>query len=187
MKNRNVRDVVRMAVTLFVIALVTSAILGVVNAVTEDRIAELRAEAQAAAMREVLPAASGFTEITDRLSAEFMEQNSVTGIYRATGTDGYVVTVAPRGFGGEIEMTVGVSDGAITGVVITELSETPGLGARADDPGFLSQYVGKHGAFQLVKGAANENQISAITGATVTSRAVTAGALAAVKAAGEAE
>ena len=92
--------------------------------------------------------------------------------------------VAPRGFGGEIVMIVGVNtEGVVTGVVITEMSETAGLGAKADDPSFLSQYVGKSGSLTVVKGNAGETQISAITGATVTSRAVTDGVLAAMKAA----
>ncbi len=182
MKQNRISALIPMVVTLFAIALVCSALLGVVNAVTEERIAENRAAAQQAAMEAVLPGAASFRDVTDRLDADFLAENPVTGIYEAAGR-GYVVTAAPKGFGGEIEMTVGVdTDGAITGVVITDLSETPGLGARATEPAFLAQFAGKSGAFSVVKGAAGDNQISAITGATVTSRAVTAGALAAVKA-----
>ena len=182
MKKRESREITRMVITLFVITLVCSALLGLVNAVTEDRIAENRDAAQQAAMRAVLPGASGFRDITDRLPEDIKAQNRVTGIYQAPGL-GYVVTVTPRGFGGDISLTVGVDNaGAITGAAITDHSETPGLGARADDAGFLSQFVGKTAGVTAVKGAAAGNQISAITGATVTSRAVTAGALAAVKA-----
>ena len=182
MKKHDIRELVRMVVSLFVIALVCSALLGVVNAATESRIAQRREEAMQEAMRTVLPGASSFRDVTDRLDETFMEQNQVTGIYEAAGY-GYAVTVAPRGFGGEIEMTVGVDkNGAVTGIAITGHSETPGMGARADSDAFLSQFVGKTAGMTVVKGTAGENQISAITGATVTSRAVTAGALAAVAA-----
>lgn len=188
MKKREMREMIRMVVTLFVISLVCSAILGVVNAVTEDRIADIEAETRAAAMRDVLPDADSFADVSGELDEDFKTENAVTGIYAATAADGsdagYAVMVAPRGFGGEIVMIVGVNtEGVVTGVVITEMSETAGLGAKADDPSFLSQYVGKSGSLTVVKGNAGENQISAITGATVTSRAVTDGVLAAMKAA----
>ncbi len=188
MKKRESREIIRMVVTLFAISLICSSILGVVNAVTKDKIAEIEAETRAAAMREVLPDAETFTDVSDALSEEFKTENTITGIFSATASDGadagYAVMVAPRGFGGEIVMIVGIgTDGAVTGVVITEMSETAGLGTKANDPAFLSQYAGKSGSLSVVKGEAGENQISAITGATVTSRAVTTGVLAAMKAA----
>ena len=188
MKKRESREIIRMVVTLFAISLICSSILGVVNAVTKDKIAEIEAETRAAAMREVLPDAETFTDVSDALSEEFKTENTITDIFSATASDGadagYAVMVAPRGFGGEIVMIVGIgTDGAVTGVVITEMSETAGLGTKANDPAFLSQYAGKSGSLSVVKGEAGENQISAITGATVTSRAVTTGVLAAMKAA----
>ena len=188
MKKRESREIIRMVVTLFAISLICSSILGVVNAVTKDKIAEIEAETRAAAMREVLPDAETFTDVSDALSEEFKTENTITGIFSATASDGadagYAVMVAPRGFGGEIVMIVGIgTDGAVTGVVITEMSETAGLGTKANDPAFLSQYARKSGSLSVVKGEAGENQISAITGATVTSRAVTTGVLAAMKAA----
>lgn len=188
MKKRESREIIRMVVTLFAISLICSSILGVVNAVTKDKIAEIEAETRAAAMREVLPDAETFTDVSDALSEEFKTENTITSIFSATASDGadagYAVMVAPRGFGGEIVMIVGIgTDGAVTGVVITEMSETAGLGTKATDPAFLSQYAGKSGSLSVVKGEAGENQISAITGATVTSRAVTTGVLAAMKAA----
>ena len=137
-----------------------------------------------AAMRQVLPDAEHFNEISGRLDPAFMEENDVDAIYLADD-DGYVVLVSPRGFGGELVMTVGIDpDLAVTGIVITEQSETPGLGTKAQTPEYLSQYVGKTGTLQLVKGAAAEGQISAVSGATVSSRGITAGVQAALRAAG---
>ena len=83
---------------------------------------------------------------------------------------GYCVEVVSAGFGGDIEMTVGyTSDGEILGVSIVSLSETPGLGAKVDEESFLSQYKGKQGSLILGE------DIDAISGATISSRAVTDG------------
>ena len=91
---------------------------------------------------------------------------------------GYAVSVSPSGFGGNIDMIVGIgTDGKITGVNITALSETPGLGSRVNDANYLSQYNGTGGKLAL------GSDIDAISGATISSRSVLAGvnrALAAV-------
>ena len=184
MKHKERKELFSMVLTLLVIALVCSSLLGVVNALTKDKIAEIQAEALAESMRQVLPDATDFFEISGRLDPAFMEENDVDALYLAEGA-GYVVLVSPRGFGGELVMTVGVdNDLAVTGVVITEQSETPGLGTKAQTPEFLSQYVGKSGTLQLVKGTAAEGQIAAVSGATVSSKGITAGVQAALRAAG---
>ena len=79
-----------------------------------------------------------------------------------------------KGFGGDVTIALGLSaDGTITGISFTELSETAGLGMRADEPAFKDQFTGKSGQLTLVKGdASGEQEISAITGASVTSGAV---------------
>ena len=91
--------------------------------------------------------------------------------------------VTPSGFGGEISMAVGVDkSGAVTGVSIIQMSETSGLGANAQRESFRSQYVGKSGSVALKK---QGGEIDALTGATVTSTAVTKGVNAALQAAAE--
>ena len=79
-----------------------------------------------------------------------------------------------QGFGGDVTMALGLTaDGKISGISFTELSETAGLGMRADEPAFKDQFAGKGGQLTLVKGdASGEQEISAITGASVTSGAV---------------
>ena len=68
---------------------------------------------------------------------------------------------------------VGVDDGgSVTGVVILSHSETAGLGARADSPEFLGQYTGKSGTITVNDG---DNAIDGLSGATITSKAVTTG------------
>ncbi|MDO4632807.1 MAG: FMN-binding protein [Eubacteriales bacterium] len=91
---------------------------------------------------------------------------------------GYIVNVTSGdGFGGDIEVSVGISvDGATTGLEFLTINETAGLGMRATEPEFKEQYVGKTvDSFSLVKGggASADNEINALSGASFTSTAVT--------------
>ena len=87
---------------------------------------------------------------------------------------GYVFTTVAKGYGGDIKVMTGVdADGKVSGVEILEISETAGLGMNAKKPDFLSQYVGKSGEIFVSKDKPGENSIDALTGATISSRAVT--------------
>lgn len=165
----------RLAVILFAFSAVVAVLLGLVNQVTKDPIAAYGKEKTARAMETVL-AADSYEQIADS-NAEKIEL--VDSIYRA-GEAGYVVMVRPSGFGGEIQMAVGVdNDGCVTGISIIDMSETSGLGANAARESFRSQYVGKSGTVALRK---QGGEIDALTGATVTSTAVTKGVNAALMA-----
>jgi electron transport complex protein RnfG len=166
----------RLAVTLFLITAIVAALLGAVNAVTADKIAEIKEEKTAAALQEVLPS-SGYDEI-----AYNGTQSLVSTVY-AAADGGYVVEVLPSGFGGEIDMVVGVDEtGVVTGVSIIDMSETSGLGANASREDFRSQFAGESGTVTVTK---DGGTIDALTGATVTSRAVCRGVSAAVAAVAE--
>ena len=100
------------------------------------------------------------------------EGSGVTEAYRA-GELGYVVRVSPNGFGGAIDMMVGISaDGTVTGVAIVSQSETASLGANCTREDFRAQFTGRSGTLAVSK---DGGEIDALTGATVTSRAVTQG------------
>ncbi|MFR2465176.1 MAG: FMN-binding protein, partial [Clostridia bacterium] len=97
--------------------------------------------------------------------------------YRAEN-GGVAMKVMGTGYGGDMEMAVGIdADGNVTGVSIISHGETPGLGAKATEADFIDQYSGKNAkeTLTVVKGDAAENEISAISGATITSRGVTEG------------
>ena len=159
----------RLGLSLFTITAVAALILALVNAVTADTIAERAAAQRQAAMISVSPGATVFSE----LYSEDDTVDGITGAYNGTTFVGYCVEVSPNGFGGAISLMVGVdAGGSVTGVVILDHSETPGLGARADSSEFLSQYIGKSGAVTVNDGG---NAINAISGATITSKAVTSG------------
>lgn len=181
------KDVIKPAVVLLLITAVAAAILGVVESVTREPIALQNAKIKADAMAKVLPV-EGFE--SEEVAGEFpamvtTEDGTVVSVVEASKavkdgeTVGYAVTVSPSGFGGAVKTMVGLdTEGTITGLEVLEHSETPGLGAKAKDPksGFAEQFTGKTAPLAVSK---DGGDIEAITSATITSRAVTAGANAA--------
>ena len=129
------KELTKPAGILLLIAAVAAALLGIIHDVTAGPIATKSAATQAAAMQEVFPDAESFETIEDApLSGTISAVNVAKD---ASGSDaGYVITVAPSGFGGPITTMVGVTaDGTVTGISVLSLSETPGLGARATEEG----------------------------------------------------
>lgn len=174
--------VARLTATLFAITLVVSALLGLVNAVTREPIAAAKAEKTRRAMEAVLT-------FDDFARVDFADETGlVSEVWQATAGGavcGYVAQVAPSGFGGAIDMIVGFDlTGACTGVSIVSHSETSGLGANAAaktsvGEDFRGQFAGTNGELAVSK---DGGTIDALTGATVTSRAVTRGVNAASRA-----
>ena len=172
----NVMYVLRLAGTLLLITAIVAACLAGVNAVTKDVIAELNAKATQEAIMAVLP--GGFhTEITDFSDATGL----VSKIYQ--GADGYAVEVGPSGFDNTITMMVGIdNEGNVLGISVVSHTETAGLGAvaAAGTPAgiaFRDQFIGASGSVSVTK---DGGQMDAITGATITSRAICVGVNAAL-------
>ena len=168
--------VLRLAGTLFLIAAVVAAALAGVNAITAPVIAELNAAATQEAISAVLP--GGFdSEITDYTD----DTGIVSKVYR--GANGYALEVGPGGFDNTITMMVGVdNEGKVLGISIVNHTETAGLGAVADADTpkgitFREQFVGTSGSVAVSK---DGGTLDAITGATITSRAICAGVNAAL-------
>ena len=168
--------VVRLAVTLLAITAVVAAALAGVNAVTEPVIAQLNYQKTQDAIEAVLPGGGDAVEFTDNTGW-------VSAVYKSES--GYAVQVAPgTGFDGEITMMVGVgTDGSVLGISIINHTETAGLGAVAAattsaGEAFRAQYVGLSGSVSVTK---DGGEIDAITGATITSRAVCDGVNAALE------
>lgn len=162
--------ILRLMLTLLLITAVVAGLLAFVNELTAGRIDELTRQKAEQAMREVLPA-QDYTPLDAALP------QGVTAAYRA-GDAGYVVRVAPNGFGGAIDLMVGVkADGTVNGVAVIAHSETASLGANCTREEFRAQYVGGAGPFAVGQ---DGGTIEALTGATVTSRAVTDGVNAAL-------
>ena len=159
----------KLVFTLLVIAAAAVLVLILVNSLTADTIAVHAEEKHRSAMVSVMPDANVFSE----MYCEDTTIDHISGAYNGTTFLGYCVEVTSNGFGGAIHLIVGVDvNGSITGVSILDHTETTTLGANASDPDFLNQYVGKSGSITVNKGT---NAIQAVTGATITSEAVTQG------------
>lgn len=162
------REVFKVTLRLFVITAIAGLALGITNALTKDPIAR-QAELQAVQARQtVLPEADEFKEVTE--SREGID-SAFLGVENGE-TVGCAATVTVKGYGGDIEVTVGMdTDGCITGVTVggSSFSESPGFGARAKEPDFVDQFLGLESGIDL------GTDIDAITGATITSQAVTDG------------
>lgn len=168
--------------TLFAVTAVTGLILGFVQHFTSIAISRAELEAKNAAFRNVLPDANKFNP------ADVPEgEETVTGIQKAendSGLVGWCVSVNSKGYGGPVDFVVGITkDGTVKAINILNHSETPGLGAKSTEPEFYGQFNDKSQLpLKVVKGSAeNPNEIMAISGATITSNAVTDGVNAAVE------
>ena len=185
--------ILKVAGTLTVIALVVAGLLGVVNNVTKDKIAEQDAENTRIAMSAVAPEGSEFgdkMDISDAVAAAASAQGGkIVEMYPMTngGADaGYVVKVSASGSQGTITMMVGVdANKAITGISVISHSETSGIGTKvvgnepnaAGEP-VLDQFIGMSGSGSLVVG----KNVIAVSGATVSTKGITMGANAALAA-----
>ena len=187
-------------ISICLIAVISGAMLGAVYAITKKPIEDTAERKKQESFREVMPEGAGYTEADDaHLSLigsvdgkegmdalnETLSKDGITGITMESWTlaaadgsyigDIWIVTTH-EGYAGDIRMAVGVKDHAVTGVKMLSIGETAGLGMEArDNPEFTKQYVGKNvESFTVVKNTpAGESKIQAITGATITSRAVT--------------
>ncbi len=169
-----VKYVARLALTLLLITSVVAIALAGVNQVTAPKIAAMNQQKTQQAIEAVLPGGGEEVAFTD-------ETGLVKAVYQ--GEAGYAVQVAPGGFNGEVSMMVGIDNaGTVLGISIIKQTETAGLGAvcaAATSAGeqFRGQFAGTSGSVAVSK---DGGSIDAITGATITSRAVCTGVNAAL-------
>ena len=187
MKNTIIKD----AMILTLITLVAGGVLGLVYEITKEPIAKQQEMAKQEAYKSVFEDADSFEVCVDEgdgeLAAYLAENgfeaqtiNEVMEAKDASGeTLGYAINLTTsEGYGGDITFSMGVrEDGTLNGISILSISETAGLGMNATKDEFKNQFQNKQAeAFEVTKtGAAADNQINAISGATITSNAVTKG------------
>lgn len=171
----------KLAAILLVISAISAALLAAVNGITAPIIAQINAEKTQTAMAAVVTdPESTFTpvELTQEMldAAASYADGVLLTVNEVTSNGsfaGYVGEVEIMGFQPGIDMIVGIdADGGVTGISIVSMSETSGLGTKAQDPAWLAQFIGGTEPFSVDK---DGGTISALTGATVTSRAVTNG------------
>jgi len=189
---------IKLTVTLFVTCVVVAGLLGGVNAITKDRIAAINWENTQKAMKAVVsdPDNSDFSEAME-ISAAMADAakaggGTLTEMYEVLvggKSAGYALKIVASGSQGNIEMMVGLdAEGAVTGVSIVDNSETAGIGSKVmeNEPNskgvpVLDQFKGKSAADGTLNVGSN---VDAITGATVSTKGVTAGVNAALAVAG---
>lgn len=174
-----------LSMVLLIISVAVALLLSFTNSITKDKILENKEKEQSVAMQEVLNTAKEFENI------EFQDE---TGIVKAVfeakdeegKTVGWCANVTPYGYGGELNIIVGVLENkTVSGIKLVSHSETAGLGAKAGNEEFSSQFKGKKTDVPLTvikSGTPKDNEISAISGATITSNAVKNGVNAAIDA-----
>lgn len=193
MKNKIVKD----ALLLTLITLVSGCILGLVYQITKAPIAQAQEDATQTAYKEVFEDADSFEKYVafsadDAAAAleeattadyDYMNDDTINGCVEAKdasgNTLGYVITITTHaGYGGDITFSIGVqNDGTLNGYSITTINETAGLGMKSKEPAFENQFNDKNvEEFAVTKtGSTSDSEIDAISGATITSKAVTNG------------
>lgn len=167
-KNTIVKD----TLILLAITLICGLLLGLVYDQTKGPIAEAAEKAKQEAYTQVYP--GGEFASDDALNAalaEFAADDNdavITEVMSANGGEGYVFSCQAKGYGGAVQLAVGVkADKTITGLSVLSMSETPGLGAKCTTPEFQAQFAG----IQADKIVINQDY-DQISGATITSSAV---------------
>lgn len=184
------KKIVHDALILFAFTVVLGLLLAVVYDITKEPIAQVNYEKEQTAYRDVFADADSFEEYADfngEEAAALMTENgysddieSVQVAKDANGnTLGYVITVTAKDASqSTITFSVGIqNDGTVNGYSITSIAETPGLGMKAQEEEFYSQFEGKNvDSFTVVKSEpAADNEIESISGSTITSRAMANG------------
>ncbi len=188
------KQIVHDALILTAFTLVLGFILALVYGITKDPIDAANLATAQASYQAVFEDADSFEtlEYDQDAADELLDENgysdTIDDIEAAKDADGntlgYVITVTAKdGSQGSITFAVGIrNDGTVNGYSITDISETPGLGMKAEDEAFYSQFEGKLvDSFTVVKQTpASDNEIEAITGSTITSKAMANGCNAAL-------
>lgn len=182
------KNIIKNTAILTVITLVAGILLGFVYDITKEPIAQAKEKAKNEAYQAVMQEAETF----EALDVEAIELgisgcviDEVVAAKAGEEVKGFVVTTTTsEGYGGNIQVSVGIAaDGTVKGIEMLSISETAGLGMNANTPEFKAQYADVlTDAFVVTKtGAAADNEIDAISGATITSNAVTNAVNSAVK------
>jgi electron transport complex protein RnfG len=156
--------ILAVTLNLAIASLVAGGIVAGAFALTEPRILENRTMLKEEAMRRLLPSATDFVGAGEEGRFEARSDR---------GLEGYILPAQGRGYGGLIKMVAAIGiDGRLIGFEILSHNETPGLGDAAVEKPFRDRFVGRrHGDFEITK-TGESGKIDAISGATITSRAV---------------
>jgi electron transport complex protein RnfG len=173
------KNIILMTIKLLAIVLVAAALLGVVNSVTKEPIAQRMKEEAREARLSVFPEAADFAikYKKDEIPAEYSIINEV---YDALDEDNNVIgatfSITTKGYSSGLNLTVGIgADGVIKGIAVGSNEETPGFGKKAEEPWFSGRFIGKPYDQPLTvakNSSPGEYEVEAISGATITSKGI---------------
>lgn len=171
-KNENFKEYGMPVVVLVAICFVTSLLLALTNAVSDPIIIRNQEIAATENRKELLPEADSFTKVeVSEFASSTDGKASVTEVYQADNGAGYVMTAKTASFGGELTLMVGLdANGAVTGVKVTDHSDTPGVGTKDQDPEYLAQYITRTDL--SAEDVKKETDFKFITGASVSGTAI---------------
>ena len=167
------KHVIKPALALFTIAAVATTLLILVQNLTSEPIENQRRRTQENGMMAVLPETSQFNKIS------LQESGNIHSVYEGVSggeTIGYVVELSPSGYSGPINILVGISTlkNEISGMRVIRHSETPGLGALIVREDFFRRFDNRRLVpLRVVTATPGENDIEALSGATISTRAIT--------------
>lgn len=165
-------EIVRFTFILFLVNLIAASLLVGVNNLTHARIEELKRVSERESIKEVMP--SSFGEFLESVEEGVLSYIRVYKDKNKSILSGYIFTVKQYGYSSIIETMVGMDkDGRILGIKILSHNETPGLGAKISEKGFFGQFRNKPFKDLVVVKTKTKDKIEAVTGATISSSAVT--------------
>lgn len=171
-KLNKTENIAVLGLVLLIITAIAGTLLGFVNDITmEPRLVQME-KAKNEALKIVLPEATTFED--QEVSPDYP---TILEVYKDENNTGVAFKVATKGYGGEIILFVGIDlKGRVAGVHMLKHGETPGLGANANNASFKEQFTGKGpDSLTVVKSAPSDHDIQAISGATITSKAIVKG------------
>ncbi len=171
MTKKNILGIAKSSLTLLLICLVVTAALAVTNKYTNGPIDEINKKTEQETMEQILKAEKYETVKTTLDNIDYNVNIAKDG----EEVKGYIFSVKEKGYGGDISVMTGIDrQGTIIAVKVIDASnETPGLGQNVLRENFNNQYSGKTETVDVVKSEAKDNEITAVTGATISSKAVT--------------
>lgn len=184
-------QIIKNTIILFIITLISGLLLGGVYEMTKDARAEQERKTTEKAYKTVFNDADSFEEVKldEKAVKECLADGGysesvayINGVVEAKSSSGeslgYVITVTDKnGYGGDIKFTMGIkADGTINGIEFLTLDETAGMGMKAKDDSFKKQFEGLNAnEYDCSVDSFSNNGIDAISGATITTKAVTNG------------
>ena len=179
---------IRFTVVLLLISAVSAGLLGWVNSITAPLIMQRAQQDAILARQEVLPGADYYYPVKESVLRELSKevpllQEVYVGL-KGSQVVGYVFTTAPKGYGGDVVTMVGLKEnGLVQNVKVVSQNETPGLGSKVTENANPEDFLGEKNLSRMREKGLNENislnkdggSIQAVTGATISSRAVITG------------